>query len=62
MDMPEYVWIRQSLPEWLLFYISPFPHLFYNSLSTWSRGELFERLQETRIHSLKEHVAVFLKK
>ena len=67
--MPGYVWtcwnmhwICLNLPEWLLFYISPFPHLFYNPFSTWTRGYLLEHLEETRGYSLKKHEAVFLKK
>ena len=49
-----------NMAECLLFYISTFPPLFYNFFSTLTRGYLFERLQETRAHSLKEHEAVFL--
>ena len=58
--MPDYVWICLNMPEyaeiyvnmpkspeWLLFYISPFLHLFYNPFSTWTRDYLFERPQET---------------
>ena len=46
LNMPEYAWICLNLPEWLLFYISPFSHLFYNTLSAWIREYFFERLQE----------------
>ena len=62
LNMPEYAWICLDLPEWLLLYISPFPHLFYNLFSTWALGYLFKRLQETRGYSLKDHEAVFLKR
>ena len=59
LNIPEYT---INLPEYLLFYNSPFPYLFYNPFSTWTRGYLFERLQETRGYSLKEQEAVFLKR
>ena len=62
LNMPEYLWMCLSLPEWLLFYISTFSHLFYNPFSTWRCGYLFEHLQETSGYSLKEHVALFLKR
>ena len=62
LNMLEYAWICLNLPEWLLFYISPFSHLFYNPFSTWTCRYLFERLQETRRYSLEEHEAVSLKK
>ena len=62
LNMLEYVWICLNLPEWFLFYISPFLHLFYNPLSIWTRDYLFEHLQESRRHSLKEHEAAFLKR
>ena len=60
--MREYAWICLDLSEWLLFYISPFPHLFHNLLSTWTLSYLFEYLQQTRGYSLKEHKAAFLKR
>ena len=53
-NMSEGTWICLNLPEWLLFYISSFPLLFFNPLSTRTRYYLFERLQETRGYSLKE--------
>ena len=62
LNIPEYAWICLNMPEWLLFYISPFPHLFCNLLSTGTRDYLFERLQETRYYSLKDHEAFFLKR
>ena len=63
--MPEYVGIcvnTPKLPEWLLFYVSPFLHLFYNPFSTWALDYLFERLEETRAYNLKEYEAVFFKR
>ena len=63
--MPEYAGIYVNMPKsaWMAFVLCfPIPHLFYNSFSTWTRGYLVERLQETRGHSLKEHKAVFLKR
>ena len=39
----------------------PFPNLFYNRLSSSTRGYLVERLQETRGCSLKDEAA-FLKR
>ena len=57
--MLEYVRICLNLPEWLLFYNSSFPQLFYNTFSTWEGGYLFERLQETKGYSLKEYKAFF---
>ena len=54
-NMPEYAWICLNLPEWLLFYIFPFPHLFYNPLPTRTRGYLFERLQKVRGVNLGGH-------
>ena len=60
--MPEYAWICLNLPEWPLFYIFSFPHFFCNPFFTWTRGNLFEGLQETRGYSLTEHAAVFMKK
>ena len=62
-----YVWIclnKPQLPEWLLFYISPFLYLFYNPFFTWTHGYLFERLQESKQtggYSLKEQETCFLK-
>ena len=53
MNMPKSTWM-------ILFYIFPFPHLFYSPLSTWTRDYLFERLQEITGDSLKEHEAVLL--
>ena len=47
LNMPEYAWIWLNLSEWLLFYISPFPRLFYNPFSTSTHGYLFEHLQRT---------------
>ena len=41
LNMPEYAGIAcvcLNLPEWILFYISSIPHLFYNPLSTWTRA------------------------
>ena len=59
-----WIWLNMleclNMAECLLFYISIFPPLFYNFFSTLTRGYLFERLQETRAYSLKEHEAVFL--
>ena len=43
-NLPKYAWIWLNLPEWPSFCISPFPNLFYNPLSTWKLGYLFERL------------------
>ena len=62
LNMPKYVWICLDLLEWLLFYISPFSHLFYNLFSIWTFDYMLECLQETRGYSLKENEAVFLKK
>ena len=42
VNIPEYAVIYLNLPEWLLLCITPFPQLFYNSFSTWTRGYLFE--------------------
>ena len=44
LTMSEYAWIWLNRPKWLLCYISPFSHLFYNPFSTWTRGYLSERL------------------
>ena len=52
LNMSEYAWICLNLPEWLLFYNSPFPHMFYNPSSTWARGYLFEHLQEARARTI----------
>ena len=67
--MSGHVWICQNMPEYaeiclngFCFRFSPFPHLFYNPLSTWTHDYLFECLQETRGYSLKVHGAVFLKR
>ena len=62
LTMPEYVWICQNLFELLLYYISQFPHSLYKSFSTWTRGYLFEGLQETRGYSLNLCEAIFLKR
>ena len=44
-NMPEYGWICLNLPEWLLFYISPFLHLFYSPFSAWwTCSYLFQRI------------------
>ena len=67
--MSGHVWICQNMHEYAEIYLngfcfrfSPFPHLFYNPLSTWTHDYLFECLQETRGYSLKVHGAVFLKR
>ena len=43
LSMVEYAWICLNL----LLYIFPLPHLSYNVPSPWTRGYLFEHLQET---------------
>ena len=46
LDMPEYAGICVNMPKsaWMtFFYISSFPHLFYNPLPTRTRGYLFKR-------------------
>ena len=53
LNMPTYAWICPNLPEWLLLYIS-----LCNTLSTWTRAYLFQRLHKTRSFSLKENDAV----
>ena len=60
LNIVEYAWICLYLPQWLLFYVSPFLHFFYNLFSILKYGFLFERLQESRSCSLKEHEAIFL--
>ena len=65
--MPDYLWIcpniseyarvRLNLPEWL-----SFTFLLCNTLPTWTPGYLFQRLSNTRSHSLEEHEIVFLKR
>ena len=48
LNMLEHAWICLSLPEWLLFYIPPFTHLFFNLFSTWTRVtylNVYRRLQ-----------------
>ena len=64
LNMPEYAWTCQNLLEWLLFYTSSFPHLFYNPFFTWTRGYLFERLEVTvwrnrRLFSSREKIWFF---
>ena len=54
LNIPQYAWICLNLPEWFLFYMSLFPHFFYNCFSTWTHRYLFEPLQEIRGYSLKE--------
>ena len=61
LNMPEYAWVCLNLSEWLLFYISPFHDLFNNPFSIWTRGYLFECIQEARGYSLEKHEAVCLK-
>ena len=65
LNMPDYVWICQNMSEyvgicvnmpksvWVTF-VLPFPisKFFYNPVSTWTYGYLFEHLQETRGYSL----------
>ena len=74
-NMPKYAWICRNIREYaeicvnmpksvwrafaLRFPVSPF---VLQSLPTWTRGYLFERLQDTRGYSLKEHEVVFLKR
>ena len=60
-NMPEYAWICLNLPKLLFFYIFLFFNFFYKPYYTWARVYLFDRLQETRGYSLKQHEAVFLK-
>ena len=63
-NMLKHAWICLSLPEWLLFYIPPFTHLFFNPFSTWTRVtylNVYRRLQVIG-YSLKEHEAVFWKR
>ena len=69
LNIPDYVWTCQNMHEYakiclngFCFRFSPFLHLFYNPLSTWTHDYLFECLQETRGYSLKIHGAVFLKR
>ena len=59
LNMLKYAWIYLNLLNGFCF---TFTHLFYNTLSTWTRSYLFERLQETRGYSLKEHDSAFLKR
>ena len=60
VNMPKYALIYLNLPE--QFYISPFPHLLYNPLSTLTRDYSFERLQETIGYNVQQHEVVFLKR
>ena len=65
LNVPEYAGKCMNIPKsvWIAF-VSPFPTspFVWQSLSTSTRGYLFERLQETRSYSRKEHEAVFLKR
>ena len=72
--IPEYAWtclimsayagmcVNMPKSAWMDFVLHfPFPNLFYNRLSSSTRGYLVERLQETRGYSLKDEAA-FLKR
>ena len=65
VNVPEYAGKCMNIPKsvWIAFF-SPFPTspFVWQSLSTSTRGYLFERLQETRSYSRKEHETVFLKR
>ena len=60
--MKEYAEIRVNMAKYVwmvfvsLFPISPF---VLNPFSTWTRGNLFKRLQKTRVYDLKEHEVGF---
>ena len=64
LDMSEYAWILWNMHEYAYICLNgfcfTFLHLFYNIFSILKCGFLFERLQESRSCSLKEHEAIFL--
>ena len=75
LNMFEYVWLCLDMSEYaricvnmskpalmdFVFYFSISPFVL-QSLFYLNSGYLFECLQETRVYSLKEHEAVFLKR
>ena len=65
LEMPEYAGTCVNMPKsaWMTFVLhSPIYPFVFQSLFYLSTCYLFERLQETRGYSLKEHEAVFWKK
>ena len=56
MNVPKSVWMA------FLLHFAHFTICFAIPFSTWTRGYLFEPIQETRDDSLKEDKAVFLKR
>ena len=64
LNMSKYAWISWNMCEYALICYNGFYSTFIhcNSLSTWTRDYLFQRLRKTRSYSLKKHEAIFLKR